>query len=121
MRYALIILIINLFCFNRVQSQVGYQKDSLQIKVYAAIDYVDSHPSEIKVKKVFCDYCSEFQIEKLSEEAYRRTFLIRNDKNVRLTNGTFKHALYIRVSKKDLAGLKRENFDIEEEDINTNN
>lgn len=120
MRYFLTILIITVFCSNRVQSQVGYQKDSLQIKVYAAIEYVDSHPSEIKVKKVFCDYCSEFQIEKLSEEAYRRTFLIRNDKNVRLTNGTFKHALYIRVSKRDLAGLKRENFDIEE-DINTNN
>ncbi|MCL5127940.1 MULTISPECIES: hypothetical protein [unclassified Algibacter] len=120
MRYSLIILTITLFCFNRVLSQVGYQKDSLQIKVYAAIDYVDTHPVEIKVKKVFCDYCTEFQIEKLSEEAYRRTFLIRNDKNVRLTNGTFKHALYIRVSKKDLAGLKREDFEIEE-DINPNN
>lgn len=111
MRYILTILV--LCCFNQVQSQVGYQKDSLQIKVYAAIDFVDYNAVDIKVKKVFCDYCSEFQKEKLSEEAYRRTFLIRNDKNVRLSNGTFKHALYIRVSKKDLADLKRENFEKE--------
>jgi hypothetical protein len=118
MRNFLTILIISLICNTLLQAQVGYQKDSLQIKVYAAIDYVDYNPVEIKVKKVFCDYCSEFQIEKLSEEAYRRTFLIRNREGVRLSNGTFKHALYIRVSKKDLAALKREDFDTEKEKLN---
>ena len=38
MRYFLTILIITVFCSNRVQSQVGYQKDSLQIKVFQRSD-----------------------------------------------------------------------------------
>ena len=109
MKYLIVLLtIITLFNTEAIKAQVGYQNDSLQIKVYTKIDYVNRKAVNIKVRKVFCEYCTEFQKEKLAEEAYRRTFLVRNDADVRLVNGTFKHALYIRVSKKDFAELKRE-------------
>lgn len=111
MVYRLAIAIFILFGFNQINAQVGYQKDSLQIKVYATIDYVDGNAIDIKIKHVFCDYCSEYQKKRLSEEAKRRTFYIRNNKGVRMLKGTYRHAVYIRVSKEDLADLKEENIE----------
>jgi len=110
MKYLIgILTIITFFITEFTVAQVGYQKDSLQIKVYAKIDYVNSRVVNIKVSKVFCDYCSQFQKEKIAQEAYRRAYLVRNDKDVNLINGNYKHAMYIRVSKKDFAKLKRYN------------
>ncbi|MBD0832156.1 hypothetical protein ICJ83_08430 [Aestuariibaculum sp. TT11] len=90
-------------------AQVGYQKDSLQIKVYTEIDYQNFMPQAIRVKKVFCDYCTKFQKEQIGNEAYRRTFLVRNNRKFRLEKGSFRHAMYIRIAKKDFARLKEEN------------
>ena len=90
-------------------SQSGYQKDSLQIKVYTEIEYVQTLVKDITVKKVFCDYCSEFQREQIKIEAIRRTYLIRNDIDIKLENGIYRHALYIRISKKDFSKLKEVN------------
>ena len=105
-------ILITVFCCilaSKSFSQSGYQKDSLQIKVYTEIDYLDRIAKGIKVKKVFCDYCSEFQIELIKKEAIRRSYLIRNDEDVRQVIGKYKHALYIRISKKDFAEMKEEN------------
>lgn len=99
------------FCFLALPygfAQVGYQKDSLQIKAYTEIIYRDGLVKEIQVKKVFCDYCSEFQLKLIGEEAYRRTYLIRNDEGIKQVNGKFNHALYIRISKKDFANMKKD-------------
>ena len=89
-------------------AQIGYQKDSLQIKVYSEIEYADKLVKAIKVDTVFCDYCSTNQIKMIKEEAFRRTYLISNDKDIRMANGKYKHALYIRISKKDFLEMKDE-------------
>ena len=103
----LIIILCYILAFKGF-SQSGYQKDSLQIKVYTEIEYVDRLVRDIKVKKVFCDYCTEFQTEQIEKEAIRRTYLVRNDVDIRLINGIYRHALYIRISKKDFSELKEE-------------
>jgi hypothetical protein len=92
-------------------SQIGYQKDSLQIKVYSEIKYIEGLVKEIKVDTVFCDYCSKNQIKLLKEEALRTTYLIRNDEEIKLVNGTYKHALFIRISKKDFLEMKEDDND----------
>lgn len=92
-------------------AQIGYKKDSLQIKVYSEIEYIDRLIKDIKVDTVFCDYCSKNQIKMLKEEALRRTYLIRNDNDVKLVNGTYKHALLIRISKKDFLEMREEEND----------
>jgi hypothetical protein len=83
----------------------------LQIKVYSEIEYIDRLIKDIKVDTVFCDYCSKNQIKMLTEEALRRTYLIRNDNDVKLVNGTYKHALLIRISKKDFLEMREEEND----------
>lgn len=93
---------------SNAASQNGYKKDSLQIKVYTNIKYVNNEAKSIDVKRVFCDYCSEIQIEAISEEAKRRSYAVRNDKENRLMNGIRKLSLYIRISKKDFAAIKDE-------------
>jgi len=89
-------------------AQIGYQKDSLQIKVYTKIEYINRNVKSIKVDTIFCDYCSSNQIKMLKEEAMRRTYLARNDKGIRLINGIYRHALYIRISKKDFLEMNEE-------------
>ncbi|WP_044632106.1 hypothetical protein [Neotamlana sedimentorum] len=121
MKTQLTIALILLLAFSSIQAQVGYQRDSLQIKAYATIDYVDGNATSIKVKHVFCDYCSEYQKEKISEEAKRQTFLIRNAKGVRMLNGLYRHAVYIRVSKEDFANLKEEEEKNENQDESNEN
>lgn len=92
-------------------SQVGYKKDSLQIKVYSEIEYIDRLVKDIKVDTVFCDNCSKNQINFLKEEALRKTYLIRNDEGIKLVNGTYKLALLIRISKKDFLEIKEKKND----------
>jgi hypothetical protein len=91
---------------NQANAQLGYQKDSLQIKVYTEIEYVRYKTKSIRVKKVFCDYCTKLQSEKIKEEAMRIGYMVRNDKENILNNGIKKLAMYIRVSKKDFAALR---------------
>jgi len=105
--------IVLLFCVSfAIQgfAQLGYQKDSLQIKVYTVIEYRDGLIKEMKVEKVFCDYCTKYQTEQIKEEALRRTYLIRNDEGVKQENGKFNHALYIRISKKDFMEMKKDSI-----------
>lgn len=94
---------------NFMISQNGYKKDSLQIKVYTSIEYVNNDAKSIEVKKVFCDYCSKIQIDAVSEEAKKRSYDVRYDKENRLMNGVRKLSLYIRISKKDFAAIREEN------------
>ncbi|MCB4808319.1 hypothetical protein LG651_08650 [Tamlana sp. 62-3] len=121
MKTQLTIALMLFLAFCRLHAQVGYQRDSLQIKAYATIDYIDGNATAIKVKHVFCDYCSEYQKEKISEEAKRQTFLIRNAKGVRMLNGVYRHAVYIRVSKEDFANLKEEEEESENQDESNKN
>lgn len=94
--------------------QIGYQQDSLQIKVYTEIEYVNRQAQNIKVDTVFCDYCSVNQIQRLKEEARRRAYMESNNEKYRLINGKKKLALYIRISKKDFLEIREENSNSED-------
>ncbi|WP_246130304.1 hypothetical protein [Bizionia saleffrena] len=99
----LIILFI-FFGLGKSQAQ-SYTEDSLQIKAYTEIKFIESVAEHITLKKVFCDYCSEFQTQKIGEEALRRADLEKYDSQNRLKNGYKKLAVYIRISKDDFASI----------------
>lgn len=103
-----IALCICLLLAGKSFAQIGYQKDSLQIKVYTEIEYRDGLIKEIKADKVFCDYCTVFQIERIKEEAIRRTYIVGKEEENGITNGKYKQALYIRISKKDFLEMKKD-------------
>ena len=112
MNWKPLILIFFLIAFSNLAiAQRGYQKDSLQIKVYTEIEYVKYKYKSIKVTKVFCDYCTDLQAKKIEEEAKRLAYMARNNREYILENGIKKLAMYIRVSKKDFAALKEEEPD----------
>ena len=73
----IIILLFSLALASPAIAQ-GYQKDSLQIKVYTEIEYEQYRVKSIKATRVFCDYCSENQTKKIKEEALRLAYLARN-------------------------------------------
>lgn len=100
---ALIILFIT-FGLSESKAQ-SYTEDSLQIKAYTEIKFTENIAEHIILKKVFCDYCTEFQIEKIGEEAVRRADIEKYDLKNRLENGYKKLAIYIRISKYDFASL----------------
>lgn len=83
----------------------GYAKDSLQIKVYTEIDYENREAKDIKLKKVFCDYCSDAQISKIGYAALLRAHDERYLPENILVNGTKKLAIIIRISKEDFAAI----------------
>ncbi len=89
-------------------AQSGYQKDSLQVKVYSTITYQDGHPQKIDVTKVFCDYCSTKQVEHIQQRAWNMTYDARYAPENRIEEGKRKLALFIRISKKDFSKLKDE-------------
>jgi len=94
------------FLGQNAYGQLGYAKDSLQLKVYTEIEYNNSRPIKIEVKKVFCDYCSEIQKKFVGEEARRATYEELYNPKYLTENGIAKLALIIRIAKKDFARLK---------------
>lgn len=89
-------------------AQIGYTKDSLQIKAYTLITYKNNEAVKIELTKVFCDYCSELQREVLGEEAKRRSYNDRYLPENRLKDGQKRLALYIRIAKTDFAAIKED-------------
>ncbi len=108
--YYLIALFLCCFSFNySIAQKRNFAKDSLRIKVYTEIEYVNGRSKIIIVKKVFCDYCSDNQIEALKEKAKELAFYDRYNPKKRLLNGIRKMTMIIRVSKKDLNALENKN------------
>ncbi|MCF6296012.1 MAG: hypothetical protein L3J25_10035 [Flavobacteriaceae bacterium] len=108
--YYIVALILCCFSFNySIAQKRSFDKDSLRIKVYTEIEYVNSYSKEITVKKVFCDYCSENQIEALKVKAKELAFYDRYNPKKRMVNGIRKFAIIIRVSKKDFIAIKEDN------------
>lgn len=104
----LLLLVLMCFCVTSLLAQgyTSYQKDSLQIKVYTQIEYANSKVKNIQITKVFCDYCTNYQIEALENEAYRRVSYEAYNPEFLVKNGKRRKALNIRVSKTDFALLK---------------
>lgn len=86
----------------------SYTEDSLQIKAYTEIKFKNNVAEHITLKKVFCDYCSVFQIQKIGEEALRRADIEKYHSTNRLENGFKKLAIYIRIAKDDFASIEPE-------------
>lgn len=101
-------MMISMFFGTSSYSQ-SYKKDSLQIKSYTTVKYVNYEVVNIETTKVFCDYCTDYQKKMIGEEAKRRAYLLRNDPKNKMENGEKKLAIYIRIAKKDFAAIKEEN------------
>lgn len=89
-----------------VSAQRGYQKDSLQFKVYTKMlinkeMFVDT----IKVRKVFCDYCNDKQKTLLGLQAVEISSDMRNMPRFRKP-GEHLIAVYIRLARTDFENLK---------------
>jgi len=99
-------IVIIVFLLSHYSKAQSYAKDSLQIKVYTEIEYKNNNAVNIKLSKVFCDYCSDFQKKEMGNEGLRRANLEKNLPENKLQNGIKKLAMYIRIAKKDFAKLK---------------
>ncbi len=101
------------FGLNTIEAQTyntGYSKDSLQIKVYTEIDYVNREAKDIRLLKVFCDYCTDAQISKIGYGALRRAHTERYYPENVLENGTKKLAIIIRISKDDFKEIENDSI-----------
>ena len=108
-KYPIVFCLYLLISNNGFAQKTGYQKDSLQIKVYSEIIYENNKVESLKVKKIFCDYCSENQLKVIKQEAWHRAYEDRYSKKNRLKDGKRRLALYIRIAKKDFLNFKEAN------------
>jgi hypothetical protein len=107
--YYLIAIVLSCFSFNLGFAQKRDSgKDTLRIKVYTQIKYVDGRMQNVEIEKVFCDYCSPLQIEALEDEARS---IIRREKMYWTRgkeNKIQRYTLIISVARKDLLALKEQ-------------
>ncbi|APY00232.1 hypothetical protein CLV86_0336 [Lacinutrix venerupis] len=106
-KYKYTIIIVLFICSFKSFAQ-DYRKDSLQIKAYTEIKFTAGKPVDIKLKKVFCDYCSKKQLKLLGEDAVRRTENEKHDPKNKLEDGVKKLAVYIRIAKTDFASINED-------------
>lgn len=107
-RLNITILVVLASCFwGRAQS--SYRSDSLQFKMYTRLFVNDQiQLDSVIVKKVFCDYCSDKQLEVLKKEAYRQSILESKNPKYQIP-GQHRLALYVRLSKLDFRALNDQN------------
>jgi hypothetical protein len=106
--YYLVTLILCCFSFNySIAQKRSFAKDSLRIKVYTEIEYVEGRMKKVEVTKVFCDYCSAIQREALEEQARANAYHDKRYWTYGKINDIQKFTMIIRVSKKDLKDLKK--------------
>jgi len=93
--------------FAKAQSTPSkdYRNDSLQFKMYTRL-YVGEQLQldSISVRKVFCDWCTDVQLDILKEEAMRQSLIERYDPRYKKP-GEHRLALYVRFSKEDFKNL----------------
>ena len=103
--FGLLLLLSSIPAMN-AQNIHDFKKDSLQFKIYGNITYQSNNAVDIKVTKVFCDYCNEKQKGYLTQVGWRNMYNTRNDDDTVVENGETKKILYIRVAKSDFRKLK---------------
>ncbi len=102
-KYSILFILLSLVA-NTVSAQ-SYKKDSLQIKVYTEITYKSAKATNIKLKKVFCDYCTEAQSNSIAKEALLRADSEKYYPENKLKNGKKRLAIYIRIAKTDFKSI----------------
>ena len=111
--YYLVALIIYCFSFNySIGQNRDFSKDTLRIKVYTEIEYIEGRMKKVEVTKVFCDYCSDIQIEALKEQAKAIIYHDKSYWTYGKINDIQKFTLIIRTARKDLIAIKKENDSI---------
>ncbi|RMB60910.1 hypothetical protein EAX61_05345 [Dokdonia sinensis] len=95
--------------FAKAQTHYDYRQDSLQFKMYTRL-YIGEklEVDSLTVKKIFCDFCSEKQMDVLQQEAMRQSMLERYNPKYRKP-GEHRLALVVRFSKKDFKNLNEQN------------
>lgn len=105
-KYLHSILFLLVSAFVKAQLPVkDYRQDSLQFKMYTRL-YINEQLKidSVTVKKVFCDWCSEPQMDILHQEAMRQSMIERYNPKYR-KSGEHRLALYVRFSKEDFKKL----------------
>lgn len=105
-KYLHIVLFLLVSAFAKAQLPVkDYRQDSLQFKMYTRL-YVNEQLKidSVTVKKIFCDWCSEPQMDILHQEAMRQSMIERYNPKYR-KSGEHRLALYVRFSKEDFKKL----------------
>ena len=108
LRFIWLMMVFLLFAVSKANSQVGYAKDSLQIKVYTEIQYKEHKPINISVTHVFCDYCNAKQKEHIKNIAWDLAFYDRFLPENVVEEGKKRLAIYIRVPKDKFILMKDE-------------
>ncbi len=112
--YHIFALILCGLSFNYgIAQKKDFSKDTLRIKVYTEIEYVEGRMQNAEVTKVFCDYCTLVQMEALKEQAKSIIYREKRYWSYGKVNDIQKLTLIISVSRKDLAAIKNDNDDKE--------
>lgn len=87
------------------QAHYDFRQDSLQFKMYTRL-YIGQklEVDSLTVKKIFCDFCSEQQMDVLQREAMRQSMIERYNPKYRKP-GEHRLALVVRFSKDDFKNL----------------
>jgi len=112
MKTKYVILGLGIFLFFQSQCLKAqtrdYRKDSLQFKMYTRMFINEQlQVDSIRVKKIFCDYCTEQQLEVLHNEALQQSALERHNPKYRKA-GEHRLALLVRFSKEDFKRLNKQ-------------
>ncbi len=108
MKPNIFIVAVGLFFFAFAKAQLptkDYRIDSLQFKMYTRLYLGDQlQVDSVVVRKVFCDYCSDRQMEVLKQEAIRQSTIEQYNPKYRKP-GEHRLALYVRLSKEDFKNI----------------
>ena len=97
--------ILFFYAFAKAQTHYDYRQDSLQFKMYTRL-YIGEklEVDSLTVKKIFCDFCSEGQMDVLQQEAMRQSMIERYNPKYRKP-GEHRLALIVRFSREDFKNL----------------
>lgn len=98
-------LIAFLVIHQGIAQQHSYRKDSIQFKAYTRL-YISKtlEIDSIRVKKIFCDICTDIQLVALRQVALHMTKAERYNPKYR-KEGEHRLSLYIRLSKEKFKAL----------------
>jgi len=103
-----IVLILIFWSSTQCFGQRGYTKDSLQFKAYIHLTYLDAKVKGIKVKKVFCDYCTDGQLKHLKQRFWDMANSEKYDLDMGLGKVLIKRSLITRIAKEDFKNMNNE-------------
>lgn len=101
MKRGILFVLIFVNIHLQLYSQIGFKKDSVQIKVYTNISYTNGKATAIEVTKIFCDYCNESQLNKVKLKAWQTTHAMRKNPEYVIWNGEKRVIHFIRFKKEE--------------------